>query len=74
LEFAINYKRFSDDFNISLGYNVTFLRNNVVEINGADFLEGGAFGIGQPFPSRMEVGHSIGYFYGLKPTEFSKSS
>jgi hypothetical protein len=41
-----------------------------VEINGADFLEGGAFGIGQPFPSRMEVGHSIGYFYGLKPTEF----
>jgi hypothetical protein len=31
LEFAINYKRFSDDFNISLGYNVTFLRNNVVK-------------------------------------------
>ncbi|PKH67412.1 SusC/RagA family protein [Flavobacterium sp. ALD4] len=67
LEFAINYKKdFSDDFNISLGYNVTFLRNNVVEINGADFLEGGVFGIGQPAPSRMEVGHSIGYFYGLK--------
>jgi TonB-linked SusC/RagA family outer membrane protein len=67
LEFAVNYKKdFSDDFNISLGYNVTFLRNNVVEINGADFLEGGVFGIGQPAPSRMEVGHSIGYFYGLK--------
>jgi hypothetical protein len=45
-----------------------------VEINGADFLEGGAFGIGQPFPSRMVVGHSIGYFYGLKPTEFQNQA
>jgi hypothetical protein len=45
-----------------------------VEINGADFLEGGAFGIGQPFPSRMEVGHSIGYFYGLKPTGFQNQA
>jgi hypothetical protein len=29
-------------------------------------------GIGQQAPSRMQVGHSIGYF-GLKPMEFSKS-
>lgn len=66
-EFSINYKnKFSDNFNMSLGYNVTLLKNNVTEINGTDFLQGGVFGIGQPAPSRMEVGHSIGYFYGLK--------
>ncbi|MFE3866707.1 SusC/RagA family TonB-linked outer membrane protein [Flavobacterium sp. LS2P90] len=62
-EFAINYKnKFSENFSMSLGYNVTLLKNNVTEIIGADFLQGGVFGIGQQPPSRMEVGHSIGYF------------
>jgi len=66
-EFAVNYKnQFSENFSMSLGYNVTLLKNNVTAINGAKFLAGGAFGIGQQAPSRMEVGHSIGYFYGLK--------
>jgi hypothetical protein len=66
-EFSISYKnKFSDNFNMSLGYNVTLIKNNVTEINGANFLTGGVFGIGQQAPSRMEVGHSIGYFYGLK--------
>jgi TonB-dependent starch-binding outer membrane protein SusC len=66
-EFAINYKeKFSENFSMSLGYNVTLLKNNVTEIIGTDFLQGGVFGIGQQPPSRMEVGHSIGYFYGLK--------
>ena len=66
-EFSINYKnKFSENFSMSLGYNVTLLKNNVTEIIGADFLAGGVFGIGQLQPSRMEVGHSIGYFYGLK--------
>lgn len=67
VEFSVNYKnQFSDNFNINLGYNVTVLKNNVTQINGTDFLAGGTFGIGQQAPSRMEVGHSIGYFYGLK--------
>lgn len=66
-EFAVNYKnKFSDNFSMSLGYNVTFLKNEVTAINGADFIEGGSFGIGQLAPSRMQVGNSIGYFYGLK--------
>ncbi len=66
-EFAINYKnKFSENFSMSLGYNVTLLKNNVTYINGTDFLAGGTFGIGQQAPSRMAVGHSIGYFYGLK--------
>lgn len=67
LEFSVNYSnKFSDNFSMSLGYNVTFLKNNVTEIIGADFIEGGVFGIGQLKPSRMEEGHALGYFYGLK--------
>lgn len=66
IEFAVNYSnKFSDDFNMNLGYNVTVLRNNVTYM-GTPFIAGGSFGIGQQAPSRMEVGHSIGYFYGLK--------
>jgi len=67
LEFAVNYKeKFSENFSINLGYNVTLLKNNVTRINGAKFLEGGGFGISQPAPSRMEEGHAMGYFYGFK--------
>ena len=52
---------------MSVGYNVTFLKNEVLEVsNGTNYIEGGAFGVGQPFPSRMEVGMPIGYFYGYK--------
>ncbi|MFD1604948.1 SusC/RagA family TonB-linked outer membrane protein [Flavobacterium artemisiae] len=67
-EFAIDYKeKLSDSFTLSLGYNVTFLKNEVTEVkNGTGFIEGGAFGVGQPAPSRMEVGKPIGYFYGYK--------
>ncbi len=67
LEFSVDYKNnFSDDFSMSIGYNVTFLKNEVTEINGTDFIEGGVFSIGQPAPSRMEVGQPIGYFYGYQ--------
>ncbi len=67
-EFAIDYKeKLSDNFTMSLGYNVTFLKNEVTAVdNGTGFIEGGAFGVGQPAPSRMEVGKPIGYFYGYK--------
>jgi hypothetical protein len=52
---------------MSAGYNVTFLENKVLEVNnGTGFIEGGVFGVGQPAPSRMEVGLPIGYFYGYK--------
>jgi TonB-linked SusC/RagA family outer membrane protein len=67
-EFAIDYKeKFSDAFSMSVGYNVTFIKNEVLEVNnGTGFIEGGAFGVGQPAPSRMEVGKPMGYFYGYK--------
>jgi TonB-linked SusC/RagA family outer membrane protein len=68
LELAIDYKnKFSDNFSMSVGYNVTFLKNEVLAVdNGTGFIEGGSFGVGQQAPSRMEVGRPIGYFYGYK--------
>jgi TonB-linked SusC/RagA family outer membrane protein len=68
IEFAIKYtNNFSDDFKFSLNYNVTYLENEVLYVNtDTGVLEGGAFGIGQPAPSRMEAGFPIGYFYGFE--------
>ncbi|MFZ0595748.1 MAG: TonB-dependent receptor, partial [Flavobacterium sp.] len=68
VEFAIDYKdKISDSFSFSIGYNVTFLKNEVLEVNnGTGFIEGGAFGVGQPAPSRMEIGKPLGYFYGYQ--------
>jgi TonB-linked SusC/RagA family outer membrane protein len=67
-EFAIDYKnKFSDNFSLSLGYNVTFIDNEVIEVNnGTGYIEGGAFGVGQPYPSRMQEGFPMGYFYGYQ--------
>ncbi len=67
IEVSLNYsKDVSDDFNFGIGFNFSTIDNEVTEIIGADFLEGGQFGVGQPLPSRMEVGQPLGYFYGLK--------
>lgn len=66
-EFAINYnEKISDDFSFSVGYNVSTLKNEVTGVNGTAYVEGGAFGVGQLAPARMQVGKPIGYFYGYK--------
>lgn len=67
-EFSVEYKdKISDSFSFSVAYNVTFLKNEVLEVNnGTGFIETGAFGVGQPAAARMEVGKPIGYFYGYK--------
>ncbi|MEM0578158.1 SusC/RagA family TonB-linked outer membrane protein [Flavobacterium polysaccharolyticum] len=68
VEFSMDFKHtFTNDLSLSLGYNVTFLENEVLAVdNGTGFIEGGSFGVGQPAPSRMEVGKPIGYFFGYK--------
>lgn len=68
IEFSINYAdKLSKDFSFNIGYNIATIDNEVLQVNNSTgFLEGGAFGVGQPTPSRMEAGHSIGYFYGLQ--------
>ncbi|WP_033957922.1 SusC/RagA family TonB-linked outer membrane protein [Psychroserpens jangbogonensis] len=67
-EFAIGYKEYiSDNFKFGINYNITTLKNEVLEVNNSTgFLEGGNFGVGQLAPSRMEAGQPIGYFYGLQ--------
>lgn len=69
LEFAIDYKtKFSNNLSLSLGYNVTFLKNEVIAVNnGTGYIESGDFGVGQALrPARMQVGKPIGYFFGYK--------
>jgi hypothetical protein len=54
-------------------YNVTFLENKVLEVNnGTGFIEGGVFGVGQPAPSRMEVGLLLVISMDIKRMVFSK--
>jgi TonB-linked SusC/RagA family outer membrane protein len=68
LELALSYNdRIGEDFNFRASYNVTFLHNEVTEVNnGTGFYAGGAFGVGQLQPTRMQEGHPMGYFYGYK--------
>ena len=66
-EFSIDYKnKLSENFSVSVGYNVTLLKNETLSTNGVPFIPGGSFGISQLPPARMEVGLPIGYFYGYK--------
>jgi len=67
-EFAVGYRgNFNKDWTFNVNYNLTTLKNEVLEVNnGSGFVEGGNFGVGQPLPARMEVGLPIGYFYGYK--------
>ncbi|TXD47235.1 SusC/RagA family TonB-linked outer membrane protein [Polaribacter sp. IC073] len=66
-EFAINYKALdTENTSLNFAYNVTYVKNKVTEVTGGAFIEGGSFAIGNLAPSRMEVGQSIGYFYGLQ--------
>lgn len=66
-ELSINYNAYeSENASLNLSYNVTYVKNEVTEVTGGAFLEGGSFAIGNLPPSRMEVGQPIGYFYGLQ--------
>ncbi len=66
-ELVLNYKNNSNDFKYDLGFNITTINNEVLEVkNSTNFIERGSFAIGQLAPTRMEVGQPIGVFYGLQ--------
>ncbi len=67
-EFAIGYtENLSDNFKLSVKYNVTAIKNDVISVSAdGGFLTGGSFGVGQDPPSRMEAGFPLGYFRGFK--------
>jgi TonB-linked SusC/RagA family outer membrane protein len=67
-EVSVSYRHnFNNGLNLSVGGNFTALENEVLFVNNDNaFIPGGSFGVGQDFPSRMEAGFPIGYFYGLQ--------
>ena len=66
-ELAISYKAIeTENASLNFSYNVTYVKNEVTDVTGGAFIEGGGFAIGNLPPSRMEVGQPIGYFYGLQ--------
>lgn len=67
VEFAIRYSSVvNDDLDFNITYNAMFLNNEVINVEGAQFQPGGAFGVGQPQPARFEAGFPMGYFYGYR--------
>ncbi|SDK74468.1 TonB-linked outer membrane protein, SusC/RagA family [Salinimicrobium catena] len=67
VEFSVRYNQVvNDDLDFNISYNAMFLNNEVVSVEGTDFLPGGQFGVGQPQPARFEAGFPIGYFYGYR--------
>ena len=66
-ELVLNYKNNINDFKYDLGFNITKINNEVLEVNNStNYIESGSFAIGQLPPTRMEVGQPIGVFYGLQ--------
>lgn len=64
-EFALGYKNSIGDFKYDLGFNMTFIKNEVTSLGGGEPIEsGGISKVGNT--TRTEVGHEIAYFYGLE--------
>ncbi|TXD47369.1 MULTISPECIES: hypothetical protein [unclassified Polaribacter] len=68
LEFQISYNdNFSKNFSFNTSFNVSTVENKVLFVASENgFEQGGSFGITGSFPSRMEAGLPLGYFYGYR--------
>ncbi|OBX26907.1 TonB-linked SusC/RagA family outer membrane protein [Gelidibacter algens] len=66
-DLSLNYAHdFSDDFRMSVGYNLTTIKNKALQVNNAaGFIPGGLFNLNQS-TSRFQTGLPIGVFYGLQ--------
>ncbi|WP_300597640.1 TonB-dependent receptor [Niabella sp.] len=64
-ELALNWKDKVGDFNYNIGGNISTLKNRVLEITG---IAGGIRTGRQEFPTRIQVGQPINYFYGYEMT------
>ena len=66
-ELTLGYnKEVSKDFSFGVNFNMGTIDNEVTEVIGTPFIEGGQFSVGQLLPSRMQEGEPLGFFYGLK--------
>lgn len=69
VEFSVSYRdQITENLSFNINYNLTKLENEVTFVAGENgFEKGGGFGVGLGiFPSRMEAGQPLGYFYGYK--------
>ncbi|MCD6659398.1 MAG: TonB-dependent receptor [Lentimicrobium sp.] len=72
LEFALNYAQRSKDFKYDVGFNLTFIKNEITSLAGGDPIRGGSAGrVGST--TRTEVGREIAYFYGYETAGIFKT-
>lgn len=68
VEILLNWKELlNDNLSYSIGGNVTFNENKVVELNGGRAIRGGFIGAAQGFTTLTDRGLPVGSFYVLNP-------
>lgn len=68
IELALSWNdRIGKDFNYFVNWNIATNKNRVTRLQGLDYINGadGALFENSSYVSRVEVGHAIGYFYGM---------
>lgn len=72
VEFALNYAQLTKAFKYDVGFNVTFIKNEVTSLAGGDPIRSGSAGrVGST--TRTEVGREIAYFYGYETAGIFKT-
>ena len=72
IEFSLNYTQTKGDFRYDVGFNLTFIKNEVTSLAGGDPIRGGGAGrMGNT--TRIEEGREISYFYGYKTSGIFKT-
>lgn len=72
VEFSLNYKdEISKDLNYTLSFNTTFNHNEVLELQGREYIPSGY--VRGNYTTRTAVGHPIGSFYGYEIESVYKS-
>jgi len=72
IELSLNYTQTKGDFRYDVGFNLTFIKNEVTSLAGGDPIRGGGAGrMGNS--TKTEVGKEIAYFYGYKTSGIFKT-
>jgi len=72
IEVTINYAETKGDFRYDVGFNLTFIKNEVTSLAGGDPIRGGSAGrMGNC--TKTEVGREIAYFYGYETSGIFKT-
>jgi TonB-dependent starch-binding outer membrane protein SusC len=67
VEVLLNWRnKINDDWSYNIGGNVTFNKNQVLDLNGGQGVYGGSIGAAQGFTTFTDNGQPIGSFYVLK--------